>query len=235
MLGIYISGHPLEDDKALMKKNCTASSLDFMLPEDSEGMERNADGSVNLESMNAATDDASDAVLLPKIKDGVFVTVGGMVIEKTMHFTKNNQAMAFVTIEDMTGQIEIIFFPKVFEQYRSILNEDEKLLIRGRSSVEENKDGKIIASDVVRFSEVPKDVWLNFKTMDSYKESEQKINSYIDNSENAKDRICIFISDGKLRKTMPGVLTLTDDKIKAIKDVFGEKNVFVTAERYGFR
>lgn len=235
VLGIYISGHPLEDDKALMKKNCTASSLDFMLPEDSEGMERNADGSVNLESMNAATDDASDAVLLPKIKDGVFVTVGGMVIEKTMHFTKNNQAMAFVTIEDMTGQIEIIIFPKVFEQYRSILNEDEKLLIRGRSSVEENKDGKIIASDVVRFSEVPKDVWLNFKTMDSYKESEQKINSYIDNSENAKDRICIFISDGKLRKTMPGVLTLTDDKIKAIKDVFGEKNVFVTAERYGFR
>ena len=213
VMGIYISGHPLEDYVPMMKKNVTASSLDFMLPEDGESEEGAED----------------EDVRVAKIPDGKYVTIGGLIAERTNHFTKNNQAMAFVTIEDMTGTVEIIFFPKTFEKYRDLLNEDERILVRGRTSVEENKPAKLIAESVVRFDDVPQTLWVNFPDMASYENNINPLNSLI-SPYPGNTHLWIYISDGKLRKdfTPHGGVQLSAGLVDDLKAAYGEKCVFVS-------
>ncbi|MBO4799920.1 MAG: DNA polymerase III subunit alpha, partial [Lachnospiraceae bacterium] len=115
--GLYVSGHPLEDDEEKIKKIATASSLDF--------------------AINEETGVAS-------IKDGERVVIGGIISDIVIKFTKNNQRMAFVTLEDMTGTVEVIVFPKDFEQYAGLIEMEKKVFVKGRASVEEEKDGKVI-------------------------------------------------------------------------------------------
>lgn len=90
VLGIYISGHPLEADRSLIEKNITAVSSDFIQDEET-GMAR--------------------------VRDQAIVTVAGMIAAKTVKTTKTNQMMAFLTLEDLRGTLEVIVFPK---DYRKI-------------------------------------------------------------------------------------------------------------------
>lgn len=92
VLGIYISGHPLEADRSLIEKNITAVSSDFIQDEET-GMAR--------------------------VRDQAIVTVAGMIAAKTVKTTKTNQMMAFLTLEDLRGTLEVIVFPKDYEKYRS--------------------------------------------------------------------------------------------------------------------
>ena len=215
VLGIYISGHPLDDYKLLMKKNCTASSLDFMLPggEDSAGDEDNDRRA--------------------PIEDKKLFTIGGIVVDKVSHFTKSNQQMAFVTIEDMTGTVETIFFPKTFERCRDLLNNDEKLLIRGRSSVEENKDAKLLVEDCVRFSDVPSVLWVNFKDKDEYEKKGGKLLMMLKDHP-GKDKAMIRLSGEKLVKSAlskgEGV-TVSAGLIDDLKKEFSDENVFITFDK----
>ncbi|MBQ6258289.1 MAG: DNA polymerase III subunit alpha [Lachnospiraceae bacterium] len=215
VLGIYISGHPLDDYKSLMKKNCTASSLDFMLPGGAESEENN------------------DKDLRAAIEDKKIFTVGGIVVDKVSHFTKSNQQMAFVTIEDMTGTIEAIFFPKTFEKYKDMLGNDEKLLIRGRSSVEENKDAKILVEECVRFSDVPQVLWVNFRDKEEYGEREEKLLSIL-REHPGRDKAMIRLSGEKLVKRAfsdgSGV-TVSEGLTEELKKEFSDENVFVSFDK----
>ncbi len=116
VLGIYISGHPLEADEELLKKNITAQTNDFNVDEET--------GSA-------------------RVEDGRSVVVGGMITAKTVKTTKTNQLMAFVTLEDLVGTLEIIIFPKDYEKYRSYLEVDKKVLFKGRVSIGDEKSGKV--------------------------------------------------------------------------------------------
>ena len=215
VLGIYISGHPLDDFKSLMKKNCTASSLDFMLK---EGEEKEGD---------------EDNDRRATIEDKKLFTVGGIVVDKVSHFTKQNQQMAFVTIEDMTGTIETIFFPKTFERYKDMLNTDEKLLIRGRSSVEENKDAKLLVEECVRFQDVPSVLWVNFPDKDSYEDKGSKLLMML-KEHPGKERAMIRLSSEKLVKNAlssgEGV-TISPALIEDLKKEFSDENVFVSFDK----
>ena len=82
-------------------------------------------------------------------------------------------------MEDLVGTIEVIVFPKTYEQYGSKLMEDEKVLLRGRVSAEEDKDAKLICESVQTFDEIPKKLWIKFPTMEAYQQQEKKLLSAI--------------------------------------------------------
>ena len=126
VLGIYLSGHPLEADREIWQKYITHSTNDFALDD---------------EIGSAGVSDQADVV------------VGGMIADKTIKYTKNDKVMAFLNLEDLVGNVEVIVFPKDYERYSMLLKEDAKLFIKGRASVEEDKDGKVICEQVVTFEE----------------------------------------------------------------------------------
>ena len=122
VLGIYLSGHPLEEYEEKWRKNISAVTADFMLDEETNAV---------------------------KIKDNQSVVIGGIITEKTIKYTKQNKAMAFITVEDLFGTVEVIIFPRDYEKYSRYLNEDEKVFVAGHANVEEDKNGKLICEKIL--------------------------------------------------------------------------------------
>ena len=197
VLGIYVSGHPLEEYVDLMEKNVTASSLDFMLEE--------GESEANIE-------------------DKKEVVIGGMLTEVKQHFTKNNQTMAFITIEDLYGSVEAIVFPRDYEKARRYLNEDEKVFLRGRVSVEEEKDAKLIVSDVIPFYNLPKNLWIQFETMEDYDEA--KLLSLLKDNE-GNDSVSIYVKATRQIKKLPAkwMIDASSEFVEKLREVYGEGNV----------
>ncbi len=174
VLGIYLSGHPLEEYIDKMKKNVTANSIDFV------------------------RDEETGAV---KIADNAHVVVGGIITSKTVKFTRNNKAMAFITLEDLTGSVEVIIFPKDYERFQRMINEDEKVFVTGRSTVEDEQNGKIICERIVPFDETPKELWLQISTKEEYQNLEPRILSVLRESD-GNDTVVIYISNEKAMKKL---------------------------------
>ncbi len=128
-LGIYVSGHPMDEYLETWKNSITAKTTDFMVDEES-----------------------GKAV----VEDGVRATIGGMITAKTVKLTKNGQQMAFVTLEDMVGSVEVIVFPRDYESKKQLLNEDAKVFISGRTSIGDDPVGRLICEQVIPFDQVPK-------------------------------------------------------------------------------
>lgn len=124
ILGVYISGHPLDDYEGLWRKNITATSADFIVDEETE-----------------------EAV----VKDGMKVVIGGLVAGKVVKTTRSNQLMAFITLEDLMGSVEVIVFPKNYEADRDVLTEDSKIFIKGRVSLGDEPVGKLVCEQVTHF------------------------------------------------------------------------------------
>ena len=163
-----------------------------------------------------------------KVKDNQHVIVGGMISQKKITFTKTNKAMAYLSIEDLTGTVEIIVFPRDYERYQRYLNEDEKVFVVGHASVEDEKDGKIICERIVSFDEVGCDVWLQFKTMDEYKAKEQILMDILYDSD-GNDEVVIYISASRQRKRLGKNNTVKVNKelLSTLKNFLGEENVKV--------
>ncbi|MBR3040334.1 MAG: DNA polymerase III subunit alpha [Lachnospiraceae bacterium] len=175
VLGIYVSGHPLESYEELWRKKITNVASDFYLDEETE--------------KSLVEDDAK-------------VTVGGMVADKTIKYTKNDKAMAFLTLEDLSGTVEIIVFSRQFEKYASVLNEDEKLFVTGRVSCEENKDSKVIAETIYTFDSAPKTLWVKFANRAEYEEKFPEAEKYL-NVSDGRDVVKIYLEEEKLIKALP--------------------------------
>ncbi|MCR4896380.1 MAG: DNA polymerase III subunit alpha [Lachnospiraceae bacterium] len=126
VLGLYISGHPLEPYRELEERIADVSAADFTLNEELGRAE---------------------------LEDGAYLIVGGMISEKTIKYTKTNKAMCFLTLEDLTGSVEVLVFPKTYEQYAPILDEDARIFVRGKVSIEEDKNAKLLADQIVLFGE----------------------------------------------------------------------------------
>lgn len=174
VLGVYISGHPLMEDESKWKKNVTALSKDFDL---------NEDGSLNL-------------------ADGADVVIGGLISGITRKITKNNQMMAFLTIEDLIGTVEVIVFPRDYEKYRNIIAEDEKVFVAGRVSASEDAQGKLIVREIIPFSDVSKEVWLRFTDKGHYMEHEQELDKMI-NIYKGSDTLIVYLEKERQKKIYP--------------------------------
>lgn len=199
VLGIYISGHPLEEYESLWKKNITNTTADFILDPDTNAI---------------------------AAKDGAIVTIGGIIEEKKIKYTRNDQVMAFLQVEDLFGTIEVIVFPKTYQKYGSIINEDKKVLLKGRVSAEEDRDGKLICESITDFETLPREVWIQFANKDSYVTQEQELSALIRESD-GKDRIVIFLKDTKQMKRLPANFNVDANKelIHMLEEKYGIENI----------
>ena len=201
ILGVYISGHPLDDYEDAWRRNITATSADFMVDEETEKA---------------------------GVQDGSRVIIGGMVAGKTVKTTRTNQLMAFITLEDLMGSVEVIVFPKDYEANRELFTEDAKLFIRGRVSVGDDPVGKLVCEQVVPFEDTPKELWVQFADKEAYRESEQKLLSQLKSSE-GKDRVVIYLQKERAKKMLPPSwnVHVTDQLLQGLQHELGEKNVKV--------
>jgi DNA polymerase-3 subunit alpha len=162
-------------------------------------------------------------------EDDEKVTVGGIIAEKTVKFTKNDKAMAFLTLEDLVGVVEIIVFSKQFERYNAILNEDEKIFVTGRVSCEENKDSKVIAESITAFKDATKYFWIKYANRAEYDEKEPKVRELLDVSD-GKDTVKIYLEEEKMLKELPPSRNvLAGDELKSsVEQILGEGRVKIT-------
>ena len=201
VLGIYLSGHPLEEYMEKMQKNVTAISSDFMREEET--------GTV-------------------KVLDNDHVVIGGILADKTVKFTRNNKAMAFLTIEDLAGAVEVIVFPKDYERYQHFLQQDEKIFVIGRVTLEDEQNGKMICERIVPFSDTRKELWLQFPTKEDYLEKEQELLSKLRDYD-GNDEVVIYVANPKAVKRLGKNLTVqvNESLISTLTEFLGEKNLKV--------
>ena len=201
VLGFYVSGHPMEEYEALWSKYITARTTDFYLDEETHRT---------------------------VVEDGSRVTIGGMIMDKKIKYTKNDQIMAFLTVEDMVGSVEVIVFPKDYEKNSYKLTDENKVFIQGRVSVEEERDGKLISEKITAFDEIPRKVWLKFPDMDSYISQEKQLFDSIAQSD-GNDTIVIYLEDSKQMKTLPPNRNIKADGevLERLRGMLGENNVRV--------
>ena len=199
MLGVYLSGHPLENYQDLLKSVCNASSLDFVYDEEEE-------------KVNVAA--------------GKEYVLGGIAGTITIKLTRNNQRMAFINLEDLYGSVEIIIFPRDFEKYKNFIEEGRKYIVTGKASLEENDDAKLIAGKIIPFEEVPREVWLQFDNRAELEKIEEGINEvFINNRGNAK--VMLYCREEKQVKQVNVVrgISYSEQVISQLKQILGDENV----------
>lgn len=199
VLGIYISGHPLEEYEKLLLKNVTAVTTDFYV-DDETGSTR--------------------------VRDNQNVIIGGMITSKTVKVTKNNKLMAFISLEDLVGVVEVIVFPNDYERHQKYLEEDQKVYIRGRVSASEDQQAKLICERIIPFDELPKEIWIKFDNKDVYMQREAELYRMLE-PESGNDRIVIFCAREKAVKRLENRYAVQGDGrvLEMLRKAFGGENV----------
>ena len=201
VLGIYVSGHPMEEYRDIWQKNITNTTTDFLL------------------------DEETDTTV---VKDGEPVTIGGIISDKRLKYTKNEKVMAFLQLEDMLGSVEVIVFPRDYEKNSDKLTEDRKVFIKGRVSAEDEKDAKLICEKITAFEEIPKKLWIKFPTKELFEEKEEELMASLHDSE-GKDSVVIYIETPKAMKTLPPNQNVNADSdlIDRLEALYGKENIRV--------
>ena len=155
-----------------------------------------------------------------------------MITSKTIKTTRTNSIMAFITLEDMFGTVEVIVFPRDFDRYKHILDIDAKVFIRGRVTTEEDKDAKLICQEIIPFNELPKEIWLRFRNHSDYKKSELELYSILDGYD-GNDSVIIYCEAEKIMKRLPKSKNVSakDELITKLKEVFTENNVRIVEKQ----
>ena len=156
VLGIYVSGHPLEAYEEKWKKSISATTADFQLDEETGHT---------------------------KVHDGAKEIIGGMITEKPIKHTKTNQMMAFITVEDLLGTVEVVVFPRDYEKNRDYLEVDSKVFVRGRVSEEDDKPSKMICEKIIPFERTKKELWIQFPDKATFLDEEQIVYGYLADSD----------------------------------------------------
>ena len=170
-------------------------------------------------------DDETNTV---KVKDGSIETVGGMITSRTLKTTRSNSVMAFVTLEDMFGTMEVIFFPRDYEKHKYSIEIDNRVFIRGKVSVEEDKPAKLICQSMKPFQDLPKELWIKFPDKDGFAASEQQLYQLIQNCD-GNDRIMVYCEKEKVMKKLPmsQSVLISEELLHKLRNVFTEENVKV--------
>ena len=198
-LGIYVSGHPMDAYETMWRKNITATTADFVVDEE--------------------TDRAA-------VTDGTYVTVGGMVAGKVVKTTRTGQMMAFISLEDMLGSVEVLVFPKIYESRREVFAQDEKLFIQGRVSLGDEPVGKLICERVIPFREVPRELWLQYEDLEHYRAGEAALLTLLKEKE-GRDTVVIYLKKEKAKKVLPANwrVEADSDLLDKLTKILSEKNI----------
>ena len=200
VLGVYVSGHPMDDYEALWRKHITNVSSDFINDEDNP----------------------------PKVTEGQKATIGGIITAKTVKNTKTGKMMAFITVEDVFGAVEVLVFPRDYEKYRSQAVEDNKVFVTGRVNISEEENGKLVCESITAFEDVPKVCWIQFANKQAYIDAEQELAGIIASSD-GNDLVTVYCREEKQRKVLPKSQTIQaqGETLKLLMDRFGQDNVKV--------
>ena len=201
VLGIYISGHPLEEYMERLKKNTNAVTTDFVLDEETGTL---------------------------KVSDGAKVRIGGMITDKVIKYTKSNKAMAFITLEDLVGTVEIIIFPKDYERYAKYLENDAKVFVEGRVTAEEDRNGKLICEKIISFDEVKRELWLQFQSKSDFEEKEGALYGKMMDADGS-EHVVIYLAAEKQMKRLPENrnVAITKELLEELGNFLGKDNVKV--------
>lgn len=201
VLGIYISGHPLEAYEEKWKKSISATTADFQLDEETGHT---------------------------KVHDGAKEIIGGMITEKTIKHTKTNQMMAFITVEDLLGTVEVVVFPRDYEKNRDYLEADSKVFVRGRVSEEDDKPSKLICEKIIPFEQTKKELWIQFPDKETFLDQEQIVYGYLADSD-GNDEVVIYCAKERVVKRLPKNrnIGINEQILSRLMNHFGEQRVKV--------
>ena len=201
VLGIYVSGHPLEAYEEKWKKSISATTADFQLDEETGHT---------------------------KVHDGAKEIIGGMITEKTIKHTKTNQMMAFITVEDLLGTVEVVVFPRDYEKNRDYLEVDSKVFVRGRVSEEDDKPSKLICEKIIPFEQTKKELWIQFPDKETFLNQEQIVYGYLADSD-GNDEVVIYCAKERVVKRLPKNrnIGINEQILSRLMNHFGEKRVKV--------
>ena len=201
VLGVYVSGHPLEPYEEEWRKVISATTADFQVDPE---------------------------VGYTKVRDGAREIIGGIIVEKTVKHTKTNQMMAFLTVEDLFGTVEVVVFPRDYEKYRQYLEEDNKIFVKGRVSEEDDKASKLICEKILPFGQKKKELWIQFPDKETYLEEEAITYGYLADSE-GNDEVMIYCEKEKIVKKLPANknISINPQILSRLMNHFGENRVKV--------
>ncbi|MBR3263059.1 MAG: DNA polymerase III subunit alpha [Lachnospiraceae bacterium] len=206
VLGIYLSGHPLDAYSEVLKKNTTARTIDFL---------RDEEGRVIVHDQSMAT-------------------IGGIIAKVTNKSARNGKPMAFLTLEDLFGTVEVIVFPADYVLNRPLIVEGKRVLIKGKVTIDSDADGKLIAERIIDLEETGKELWIQFQNRADYEKHERYINSLNTVDElRGQTPIRLYLKEEKQIRKMPASynINLDEDFLSVLKGRFGEENVKVTAAK----
>ena len=201
VLGVYLSGHPLEEYEEKWRKSISATTSDFQLDEETGHT---------------------------KVHDGAKEIVGGMITSKTIKYTKNNKTMAFFTLEDLMGTVEVVVFPRDYEKNQAYIQEDYKVFVRGHVSEEDDNASKLICEEVIPFEQTKRELWIQYADKDSYLKDEQNLNQMIAASE-GNDEVVIFCKAERAVKRLPKNKNIQIEPgiLSRLRNYYGEADVKV--------
>ena len=201
VLGIYLSGHPLEGYRGIMDKMISAKTTDFQ-PDEESG--------------------------IPKVYDGQKVIIGGMITERTIKYTRNNKVMAFLTVEDLVGTVEVVVFPRDYEKWQTLITDDARVFIQGRVNAEDDRPSKLILEKVHSFEDIPREIWIQFKDKAEYSAAEAELQSFLQ-STSGTSAVVIYLKDVKAMKRLPAAfcIRINEEILSELKKKYGESNVKV--------
>ena len=201
VLGVYVSGHPLEPYEEEWRKVISATTADFQVDPE---------------------------VGYTKVRDGAREIIGGIIAEKTVKHTRTNQMMAFLTVEDLFGTVEVVVFPRDYEKYRQYLEEDNKIFVKGRVSEEDDKASKLICEKILPFGQKKKELWIQFPDKETYLEEEAITYGYLADSE-GNDEVMIYCEKEKIVKKLPANknISINPQILSRLMNHFGENRVKV--------
>ncbi len=201
VLGVYISGHPLEEYEQSWRKNISAVTSDFY-PDEETGQ--------------------------PKVPDGSKQIVGGMITEKTIKYTRNNKVMAFLTLEDLVGTVEIVVFPRDYENNVHMMEEDSKVFIQGRVSAEDDKPSKLICEKISAFDDIPRELWIQFSGKEEYEKRVHHLYQLLSQSDGS-DQVIVYLRKERMMKRLPAArnVQIDDGLLDILTKEYGSENVKV--------
>jgi DNA polymerase-3 subunit alpha len=208
MTGLYLSGHPLEEFEETLKLQTSTRISDIIITE-------------ALEEGIAAQPS--------KIRDGDKVIIGGIIAEVTKKFTKKNDMMAFIRLEDMYGGIEVIIFPKVLQSYKHLIEEDVVLKITGRVSIREEEQPKILCETIEPLVKVSHEkVYILIDNETLKKEAFKKIkNTLLEHKGAQSVLICTKQERMKFELGKDFRVKPDEELLAFLRQEFGESNVKV--------
>ena len=212
MLGIYISGHPLEKYRKLIQQQTNISTLDINQIEEQNNTENTEHG------YNTIT----------KFKDGQQIRYAGIITSIKKKYTKNNKIMAFVTIEDLYGSVEIIVFESAYMKSKDSLIEENIVIVDGRLSIREDDATTIIANEIKDFKEQKKQK-LVFDISDLDEEKKAKLRGGICYFSGDKNNMQVFVKIADEEKSC-GAIYVNDKIISIFREIIGIERVMLTTE-----